>query len=280
MMENVAKIGAPTPSDAQVENMNKMSPNERFETMWEDHAFTMTLATMALPFGIFFAVFGRKHHTRLTLALTGVICAWLGLMGLETVRNSLESVSDHLTIPDTDMLNYGVAAVCGLIGVSVMMSIYKLLGLVIGVSCGWLVNSLAESYIDYDFDMMWTAGFYAVGAVLGWVFVSPFIMDKIGIVYAIIGGGLIATSGSLFLWLGGVVESPDLWPIDLTKSGDAEVQLNRAHFDFQDYTNYYSIAIALVFVYIGLCTGGRGKKGPDETSPLLGDAEKGQAEKK
>ena len=48
-------------------------------------------------------------------------------------------------------------------------------------------------------------------------------------------------------------------------------------FDFSNYSNYIAIGVALLFVYMGICTQGRARKGEtSETSPLLGDAEKGK----
>ena len=276
----VASVGADpsTPSDA-VEAMQNLPPGELFSKMWSDHALTMTLATIALPFGIFFAVFGRAHHQRLTIALVAVIGLWLGLTGIETLRTSLsDATMGQVKIPDEDYINYASAIVVALVLMKVTVNIFKLLGLCIGLACGWGLNALVVSVTDLDLDMYYTAGVYVIGAIIGYMYVSPFVMDKVGILYAVVGGLLIATSSSLFLWIAGVADYPDLWPIDIT-AGKDELAVNAFGFDATNYTNYYSIAIALVCVYIGLCTGGRNKKGVDETSPLLGDAEKGQAKK-
>jgi intracellular septation protein A len=263
-----------------------------------------TIGVAALPFGIALALFGRKHHQKFTLAVVAAFGVWLGLMGIELLRELIESVpGDAVEIPDNEYVNYGSAAVVALILVQLAVNVYKLFGIVVGLICAVGISSVSTQLVD-DMPMEATIAINVIGAVGGLYFVTPFLMDKVGILFSFVGGAMVAVGASFAIFVaGGVADCantastacnwavplaaggtekvvakfvPDIWV--LAVGGKVKGASTGAHsFDFANYSNYIAIGLALLFVYMGLCTGGRANTGEtSETSPLLGDAEKGE----
>ena len=68
--------GTPTTADAMA-----VTASMRWEAMWEQQPFNMTLAVGALPLGLFLASFGRRHHKTCSLVVVCAFGAWLGMLG-------------------------------------------------------------------------------------------------------------------------------------------------------------------------------------------------------
>merc|ERR1712159_394941 len=92
--------GTPTTADAMA-----VTASMRWEAMWEQQPFNMTLAVGALPLGLFLASFGRRHHETCSRVVVGAFGAWLGMLGVDAVRDLL---SDTSQIPDNacDLSDY------------------------------------------------------------------------------------------------------------------------------------------------------------------------------
>ena len=123
-----------------------------------------------------------------------------------------------------------------------------------------------------------------VGALGGLYLVTPFLMDKIGILFSFVGGALIAVGASFAIFVaGGVTECADTasaacnWAVPLAAGGSAKVvakyvpdlwvlavgaKVNAAasagahSVDFSNYSNYIAIGVALLFVYMGFALRG------------------------
>lgn len=272
---------------------------------FESRAIETTIGVAALPVGIVLALAGRKHHQKLTLALVAGFGVWLGLMAIDLLRDLVPNVlGDSVTIPDNDYVNYGSAAVVALILMSVAANVYKLFGVVVGLMCAVGISSVTNHIVD-DVPISATIVINVVGAIGGLYLVTPFLTDKLGILFSFVGGALVAVGASFAIFVaGGVTECADTasaacnWAVPLAAGGSAKVvakyvpdiwvlavgtKVNAAasagahSFDFSNYSNYIAIGVALLFVYMGICTQGRARKGEtSETSPLLGDAEKGK----
>jgi len=272
---------------------------------FESRTIETTIGVAALPVGIALALAGRKHHQKLTLALVAGFGVWLGLMAIDLLRDLVPNLlGDSVEIPDNDYVNYGSAAVVALILVRLAVNVYKLFGIVVGLMCAFGISSVTNHVVD-DVPVEATIVINVVGALGGLYLVTPFLMDKIGILFSFVGGALIAVGASFAIFVaGGVTECADTasaacnWAVPLAAGGSAKVvakyvpdlwvlavgaKVNGAasagahSVDFSNYSNYIAIGVALLFVYMGLCTQGRDGKGEaSETSPLLGDAEKGK----
>ena len=272
---------------------------------FESRAIETTIGVAALPVGIALALAGRKHHQKLTLALVAGFGVWLGLMAIDLLRDLVPNVlGDSVTIPDNDYVNYGSAAVVALILMRLAANVYKLFGVVVGLMCAVGISSVTNHIVD-DVPISATIVINVVGALGGLYLVTPFLTDKLGILFSFVGGALVAVGASFAIFVaGGVTECADTasaacnWAVPLAAGGSAKVvakyvpdiwvlavgtKVNAAasagahSFDFSNYSNYIAIGVALLFVYMGICTQGRAGKGEtSETSPLLGDAEKGE----
>jgi hypothetical protein len=272
---------------------------------FESRAIETTIGVAALPVGIALALAGRKHDQKLTLALVAGFGVWLGLMAIDLLRDLVPNVlGDSVTIPDNDYVNYGSAAVVALILMSVAANVYKLFGVVVGLMCAVGISSVTNHIVD-DVPISATIVINVVGAIGGLYLVTPSLTDKLGILFSFVGGALVAVGASFAIFVaGGVTECADTasaacnWAVPLAAGGSAKVvakyvpdiwvlavgtKVNAAasagahSFDFSNYSNYIAIGVALLFVYMGICTQGRARKGEtSETSPLLGDAEKGK----
>jgi hypothetical protein len=170
--------------------------------------------------------------------------------------------------------------------------------------CAVGISSVTNHIVD-DVPISATIVINVVGAIGGLYLVTPFTTDKLGILFSFVGGALVAVGASFAIFVaGGVTECADTasaacnWAVPLAAGGSAKVvakyvpdiwvlavgtKVNAAasagahSFDFSNYSNYIAIGVALLFVYMGICTQGRARKGEtSETSPLLGDAEKGK----
>jgi len=250
----------------------------RWEDMWEQQPFNMTLAMGALPLGLFLALLGRRHHKTCSFVIVAVFGAWLGMLGVDAVRDVLEDlpvVGDKYQIPDSMYVDAGAALVVALLLNALAVGVFKLFGLCLGVACGYGLSTVASMLID-NLPESVNVGVAIAGGLFGWLFLARYIVNQIGILYAVVGGALVAASSSLFLWVGTVGDSPSLWPFHVYIDSES---VNEIACDLSDYSTYIALAIALVVVYIGVCAGGGSSKGdaPSETEPLLGDAEKGEA---
>ena len=77
----------------------------------------MTLAVGALPLGLFLASFGRRHHKTCSLVVVGAFGAWLGMLGVDAVRDLLSDMDliNKSQIPDNAYVNGGAAIVVALL---------------------------------------------------------------------------------------------------------------------------------------------------------------------
>ena len=244
--------------------------------MWEQQPFNMTLAVGALPLGLFLASFGRRHHKTCSLVVVGAFGAWLGMLGVDAVRDLLSDMYliNKSQIPDNAYVNGGAAIVVALLLNLLAIGVFKLFGLCLGVACGYGLSTVASMLID-NLPESVNVAVAVAGGLFGWLFLSRYVVNQIGILYAVVGGALVAASSSLFLWVGTVGDSPSLWPFHVYIDSKSA---NEVACDLSDYNTYIAIAIALVVVYFGLREGGSSKgDAPSETEPLLGDAEKGKA---
>ena len=266
-----AMMGTPTTADAMA-----VTASMRWGAMWEQQPFYMTLAVGALPLGLLLASFGRRHHKTCSLVVVGAFGAWLGMLGVDAVRDLLSDM--HLInksqIPDNAYLNGGAAIVVALLLNLLAIGVFELFGLCLGVACGYGLSTVASMLID-NLPESVNVAVAVAGGLFGWLFLSRYVVNQIDILYAVVGGALVAASSSLFLWVGTVGDSPSLWPFHVYIDSKSA---NEVACDLSDYNTYIAIAIALVVVYLGLREGGSSTgDAPSETEPLLGDAEKGKA---
>ena len=263
--------GTPTTADAMA-----VTASMRWEAMWEQQPFNMTLAVGALPLGLFLASFGRRHHKTCSLVVGGAFGAWLGMLGVDAVRDLLSDMYliNKSQIPDNAYVNGGAAIVVALLFNLLAIGVFKLFGLCLGVACGYGLSTVASMLID-NLPESVNVAVAVAGGLFGWLFLSRYVVNQIGILYAVVGGALVAASSSLFLWVGTVGDSPSLWPFHVYIDSKSA---NEVACDLSDYNTYIAIAIALVVVYFGLREGASSTgDAPSETEPLLGDAEKGKA---
>ena len=263
--------GTPTTADAMA-----VTASMRWEAMWEQQPFNMTLAVGALPLGLFLASFERRHHKTCSLVVVGAFGAWLGMLGVDAVRDLLSDMYliNKSQIPDNAYVNGGAAIVVALLLNLLAIGVFKLFGLCLGVACVYGLSTVASMLID-NLPESVNVAVAVAGGLFGWLFLSRYVVNQIGILYAVVGGALVAASSSLFLWVGTVGDSPSLWPFHVYIDSKSA---NEVACDLSDYNTYIAIAIALVVVYFGLREGGSSKgDAPSETEPLLGDAEKGKA---
>lgn len=274
-----ATSATPTPSATTPTSAEAMAVTAamRWEDMWEQQPFNMTLAMGALPLGLFLALLGRRHHKTCSFVIVAVFGAWLGMLGVDAVRDVLEDlpvVGDKYQIPDSMYVDAGAALVVALLLNALAVGVFKLFGLCLGVACGYGLSTVASMLID-NLPESVNVGVAIAGGLFGWLFLARYIVNQIGILYAVVGGALVAASSSLFLWVGTVGDSPSLWPFHVYIDSES---VNEIACDLSDYSTYIALAIALVVVYIGVCAGGSSKgDAPSESEPLLGDAEKGEA---
>ena len=78
--------GTPTTADAMA-----VTASMRWEAMWEQQPFNMTLAVGALPLGLFLASFGRRHHKTCSLV---VVCAFGAITARARVSRPSSSTTD------------------------------------------------------------------------------------------------------------------------------------------------------------------------------------------
>jgi hypothetical protein len=237
------------------------------------------LAVTLLPLGVYLAVMGRRHHKYFSVA--GIIFGlgmYLGLMGIDIVRSAIPM------IPDKDYVNYPFAATVAFILVKLSFGLFKIFGAALGYGVGWGINSLIALVLTHAapgvaIPKIASSCILVVCAIGGAVrlnmaLYSPgksYVGDKIGILYSVMGGVLTCTSASLWFWLAGYTDNPDLWMMNIPGYGGGDNE-----FDFSETTNYYALACSIVCVYLGIVMG-RPEKGPEESTPLLGDPEKADA---
>lgn len=252
---------------------------ERWMHLAREAPMSTFLAVVLLPLGVYLAVMGRRHHKYFSVA--GIIFGlgmYLGLMGIDIVRSAIPM------IPDKDYVNYPFAATVAFILVKLSFGLFKIFGAALGYGVGWGINSLIALVLTHaapgvaipKIASSCILVICAIGGAirLNMALYSPgksYVGDKIGILYSVIGGVLTCTSASLWFWLAGYTDNPDLWMMNIPGYGGGDNE-----FDFSETTNYYALACSIFFVYLGILMG-RPEKGPEESTPLLGDPEKGDA---
>jgi hypothetical protein len=249
-----------------------------FEALVGQEPGTVTAAAVVLIVGLFFAVFGRKHHKQCFVLAAAFLGAWIG-------KYAMDQVSPMITdkIKDEAMVSYIVMAVCAVVLAMVVSKVqnifYSAVGISLGLGLSQFVNEFFKTAIQADPMPSYAPTIVGVvGGVIGFFFFSKLVANAIGAIYAILGGVLIASSLSLFsLQVGGDAE---LWPSDLMveNADGVTVNLKNGELDLENAYLWLSIGIAVVFVAIGLFTGYKSassKRGPSESSPLLGDPEQG-----
>ena len=101
------------------------------------------------------------------------------------------------------------------------------------------------------------------GGLFGWLFLSQYVVNQIGILYAVVGGALVAGRAR--------PSSSGRHHRHTRRVSGVHVYIdsksaNEVACDLSDYNTYIAIAIALVVVYFGLREGGSSKgDAPSET---------------
>lgn len=247
----------------------------KFQAMWDQLPAQTTFAMIGVPVGIALALLGRKHHAKLMLAIAFAI----GTGGSHVLIGALRS--SITAIPDSNVANLYVPIAFGVI-LAVVVHIlsnvfYSACGVGLGVAGGMVINQLFKTALSTMPGYASTV-ILGVGAILGFFLISRFVPSILGVIYAILGGAIIAASTSLLTWpFGG---DPELWPGKLVMD-DNNVNLKDGTINWADEYTWISIIFAMIFVVIGLLWGEAKKdKALTESSPLLGDPEAGKAKNK